>query len=195
MARTNPDEYDEMYDVEECRKENAEIKRILTENIPKGSAVVDLGSGTGLGWELLKDHISDYAGVDISLGFTECAVMKHGNDLNGYQMFFCEPAEEFVKRLEYIDCAMALFAIDFMDPTIIDDVYRLMRDGGVFVVLHANQPYLLDSTSEWYRGLPEYFEWRFGENQRMLLKKFKDYGADTQEFMGGKTHFVTVMKK
>jgi len=182
--RTKPENYDEGYNNIHSHREDARVRQLLADNLVAGLPVLDLGSGTGFGYDLLGQP-ANYKGVDINPGFVEVARSKFQADFSA-----CS-AEEAVRSSGELGNVIALWSLNYMEPSIIYDIHQRIK--GAFVAVHLNQPYIETSASHWYRGLKEFFEWKHSVRQQEIAGIFTQLGAKTFKLLDEPYYYVTVM--
>lgn len=93
-------------------------------NIPKGSRVLEIGSGDGQFAETIKDRVSDYVGIDHSEIACSYAVQRTG------MTFFAISSDEYIKRtLPMAQGKKKLFDVVVMSQTLehFDDPESLFK--------------------------------------------------------------------
>ncbi|MFI6345665.1 class I SAM-dependent methyltransferase [Streptomyces sp. NPDC050560] len=104
--------YDRMYDSAWSARENGLVAGRLAPLLPPGTAchVLELGCGTGLGYDLLARHTTAgirYTGIDVSPGMLAAFARKHRA---GEVTLVNAPVEEVpADRFADVDLVMALF--------------------------------------------------------------------------------------
>lgn len=98
--------YDKFYDDVLSQGENAWVRSRLGAIVKKGDRVLDLGCGTGLGFQLLKGSAAEYVGLDVSPGMIAVAREKFGD-----RAIFAlgDMAKMRVAESARFDVAMSLF--------------------------------------------------------------------------------------
>ncbi len=183
--RCLPENYDEGYNNVCSHREDARVRQFLADNLVAGLPVLDLGCGTGFGYEILGQP-ADYRGVDINAGYVEIARSKFQADFN------VGSAEEVVRSSKKLGNVIALWSLNYMEPSIIYDIHQ--RSEGVFVAVHLNKPYIETSASHWYRGLKELFEAKHSVRQEEIAGIFTQLRAKTYKLLDEPYYYVTIMR-
>lgn len=184
LTRTDPDNYEAYYANEQCYKENREIQKILLSELKPGGSILDLGSGLGLGYELLG-RPPNYIGLDISARM----VQKCHSRYNG--VFLLGDAEEYVSCANYLDNVIALFSFNYMRPSLVDVIMSKLR--GTFIMVRYNEPYRKNSGSA-YRGLRELFDYWHGGSSKELDSRLAAHSAKTFKLLGEDYFYVSVLR-
>jgi len=198
-ARQRVETYDQDYSTLAHQLENIYVRATLEKYVRPGDQVLDLGSGTGLGRELLSGVKGvRYTGVEPCQDMLLRAAWKFPEDL-----YHLGTAEEYLsyKQAEAarvnqdrgaIQHAIALWSLDYMDPAVVPLIARLKT--GAFIAVHHNQPWRSDSNSVWYKGLRELFEWKHSKNKEQLLRRIKQAGGHTEPFIGRGEYYLSIIE-
>lgn len=129
--------YDGAYTGPLYEREDRIVARHLKSLIAEGSRVLDIGCGTGKGYELLPKPIS-YVGVDISVKMLEEAKRKHP----GITLIEAS-AERLPLEQDGFDAVISTFgSLSHVadPPAAIQEISRVLKPGGIlFVMLYGFQ--------------------------------------------------------
>lgn len=136
-------DYDSIYTDDVSLAENTIIGGIIAKLANNDSSILDLGCGTGLGYELLlargKENVS-YTGIDISPGMIQVAKRRFLSHSNAsFQVMNIEDMS-FFKNSSF-DVCISLFGSfsHVLNPgTSIAEIYRVLKPGGrLFLMLYS----------------------------------------------------------
>lgn len=182
MIRLNAEEYDCYYNNEQGILENQEIERLIKENTI--GHILDIGSGTGLGFELANSK--DYVGIDIDAERIRLAQEKYGE-----QYFEKCDAQKYIKSRNNIESIISLFSINYMRPSIIQDIVLKAKN---ILIIHYNKPYL-ESSSSYYAGDKEHFD-KIHKNTKTELEYWLiKYNFKTTKLLNQDYYYVSILKK
>lgn len=129
------DEYDQRYQSETSRMENALIKDKLYEHgIDEMESVMDFGCGTGFLLDLISVKENAYVGLDVSERMINLARKKH-------------PGKCFIQKeagaLNFwqVDSVVSLFSIPYIGVEGVRSAYRHLKPGGIFFCVYYEKPY------------------------------------------------------
>ena len=128
--------YDSRYKSDMSQKENDAVKNILDWFITPTSNVLDVGCGTGFSLDICEkiDFANRYLGIDISRKMIDKAKEKYPSAL-----FIEGDAKDIFGSF---DIALSLFSIPYIGLKSIRNIKNHLRDGGVFIAVYYNKPYL-----------------------------------------------------
>lgn len=128
--------YDSRYKSDMSQRENEAVKSILDWFITPTSTVLDVGCGTGFALDINRkiDAKDRYLGLDISDKMLDKARRKYPD-----AMFIKGDARYIFGRF---DIALSLFSIPYIGKESIFHIKDHLRDGGVFIAVYYNKPYL-----------------------------------------------------
>lgn len=152
-------DYDFIYDSEECERENAFIQSRLIGQSKGCGNILDVGCGTGLGYELLSTRVNEfeYKGIDISQNMVNKAKAKYGSEL-----FESGCASEYLWQISKADFVFALFGVaSYLPESVVNSI--LCKDN-FFIMFY----------SEGYR--PEY------HTSDIEIRHASDYGLGGERF-------------
>lgn len=187
MVINNPQEYDQFYIGEQVLRENREIKRILHKYIPKESCVLDIGSGTGLGYILLDGLATEYTGVEINTEKVQFSAEKYRKNTKWVN----KSAEIEIKQPLYYDAIISLSSINYMEPEIIADLFNKAK---TTIIVHYNKPYLSGSSSEYWDN-KERFKFLHQENKRRIREELMIFEAKTFRLCNQEYYWVSIIEK
>ena len=134
--------YDDLYTDGISLAENSLVGDLLAENVAHGTAVLDLGCGSGLGYELLsdKDRLGtrfSYHGVDISVGMIKEARRKFVVTENArFDVMNMEDLSYFEN--ESFDSVISLFGSfshAIRNDQAVREIKRVLRPRGTFLIM------------------------------------------------------------
>lgn len=129
--------YDSRYTSDMSLNENEAVKRLLHHYINDYSKVLDIGCGTGFSLDLRRVDPQNYIGVDISTKMLKEASRKYPT-----HVFFRHDMRNGVLSSREFDIALSLFSVPYIGIGAIPEIKRSLRNGGVFIVVYYNKPYL-----------------------------------------------------
>jgi ubiquinone/menaquinone biosynthesis C-methylase UbiE len=134
--------YDDLYTDGISLAENSFVGDLLIEVVAPGAAVLDLGCGSGLGYELLsaKNRLGpyfSYYGVDISIGMINEARKKFTFMENArFDVMNMEDLAYF--KNESFDSVISLFGSfshAIQNDQAVREIQRILRPGGTFFIM------------------------------------------------------------
>jgi ubiquinone/menaquinone biosynthesis C-methylase UbiE len=132
--------YDRLYDDVLSRGENLWVRARLRKLVGRGEAVLDLGCGTGLGFELLAGAEARYVGLDISPAMVAMARQKLGH-AKGAEFCLGDMARLPDHEAGRFDLVMSLFGSfsHVLDPEkAVAGMAHVCRPGGrIFVMAYS----------------------------------------------------------
>ena len=144
--------YDSRYKSEMSIKENEAIKILISKFIYPTSRVIDVGCGTGFALDINKSMKNyNYFGIDVSSKMILKAKEKYPNyafvkyDINRDPLF----------TVRDFDIALSLFSVPYIGIGSIKNIKNVLKDGGVYIVVYYNKPYL-NHDSVYYRHRLKY---------------------------------------
>ncbi|MBR3133961.1 MAG: helix-turn-helix domain-containing protein [Clostridia bacterium] len=118
------------------------IKMYLDRSI---DTIVDLGSGTGLSTETCTSYANNVIGVEPSKDMIKKARTKENKKMHFISGF----GEKTGLENEIADIVICSQAFHWMEPnTTIKEVYRILKKGGVFAVVDADYPPIINKELE-----------------------------------------------
>jgi len=173
--------YDEFYSNDQAKRENVAIKELI-QGID--GYIIDIGSGTGLGFEL-ADRIT-YLGIEEIEERVQISKKKFN-----HHSFVQGNAKDILEMLVYVNNVISLFSIEYMDLSVIDLIMSKMK--GTMIIIHYNEPYLVGSSSEYAKRGKDLFDFKHKQAKMQLKKKLKQYGAVTTKLLGQEYYYVSVL--
>jgi SAM-dependent methyltransferase len=134
---TVADDYDDIYTDGLSQAEDEIAAEELATQVDDGDRVLDLGCGSGLGYELLCDLGLDveYIGVDISAGMVHEAREKHGEEATFLVGDIANLATLESGSFDSVISLWGSFSHAFPNTQAIDEVDRLLVPSGTFTML------------------------------------------------------------
>jgi ubiquinone/menaquinone biosynthesis C-methylase UbiE len=124
--------YDRLYDDVLSQGENRWVGARLQKLVKPGDHVLDLGCGTGLGFELLAGTGARYVGLDISPAMIAIAKQKFG-PASGAKFGFADMAKLKEHEANHFDAVISLFGSfsHVLDPEkAVSSIAHVCRPGG-----------------------------------------------------------------
>ena len=163
------EEYDQRYTTDECLEENEVIKnRFLS--LPcdlEKARILDIGSGSGFLLDLVGKHISHslYTGVDVSVEMTMLAAKKYPHSL-----FIHNAAEKTIREIATPhDIVVTLFSIPYFGADAMEDIYSLLKVGGICFACYYQAPYV--NKSSIYSGKEAYYKENVAPRVQQCIKR------------------------
>lgn len=134
------DTYDTRYVSDMSIRENIAVKKILSMFVYPYAKILDVGCGTGFALDMMKNRVKpeNYIGIDISRKMLSKAGAKHQGYI--FSNFDISKNEFFIK--ERFDIALSLFSIPYIGIDSIKNIKKTLKNGGVYIVVYYNKPYL-----------------------------------------------------
>ena len=113
-----------------------EILKKYIEN-EKIDTIVDIGCGTGLSTNVCENYENKVIGVEPSVDMLNIARLKENNKVKFVQGW----GDKTGLESEFADIVICSQAFHWMEPkSTINEVYRILKKGGIFAVIDADYP-------------------------------------------------------
>lgn len=107
--------------------------------------IVDIGCGTGLSTEVCVEYAKNVIGVEASKDMLKKALIKENKNLKFIQGY----GEKTGLKDECADIVICSQAFHWMNPdSTIKEVYRILKKGGIFAVIDADYPPVINKKLE-----------------------------------------------
>lgn len=132
--------YDRLYKSKWSELENRDLKNRLSVLVPRGSCrILDLGSGTGLGYELSRQSPNaSYIGIDISQEMIGIAKQKWPDAL-----FLQQPMHDLSifadNSFELVISLFCGFSYEINTSKTVNEIHRVLKSGGTAFICTLNR--------------------------------------------------------
>lgn len=146
--------YDEAYVASYHREPGERLERLVAHmDLSPDMTVADFACGSGLLYDLLRERVGVYYGVDVTEKMIEAARRRHADGERRNAEFVCQPVAEFcAAHRGEIDRA---FALDFTEHVgdaelleILAAIRSSLSERGIFYVHTPNADYFLEILKE-----------------------------------------------
>lgn len=166
------DDYEKFFDKESYAEEDLELSKMLPN--PEGLRVVDIGCGTGLGYNLLKRKILwksfSYLGIDPSEKMLDKFALKTVD----LQVEWMQTTFEHFKSSEKFDLAISTYgSVSYVKPKSMKKLRTILNKGGRFFLVFYKDDYR-PITHEVFKDKVEMHNFKFSEYKPYLKKVSKD---------------------
>lgn len=158
------EEYDSRYTSPMCIEENAAVRDILIKYGVASRRTIDIGCGTGFALDCLD--ITRYKGIDISAEMIKVARRKYPK-----KIFAVEDIQKAGSKLTPYDAALSLFSIPYIGKESAENIYRMLKYGGICIAVYYNKPYL--NAGSVYYGQKEMFNADVKPQVKSVIRAFK----------------------
>lgn len=194
----NPKAYEQKYaGSAQVKKEDDEFVRVAVELLDMDDDVVDLGCGTGLGFQLLHDKFrGNYFGVDLSGEMIKECRTRYAKEPRAY--FGQSDCYKYMDELSYWRgrvvhrSCISLYALDLMNPKIVRLISNAFDGACVFLVF--NEPWMPGSASLW-AGAKEEYDKQARANSEEVRRQLREHGFTLTRFCDQDYYYLVTRKK